>query len=358
MGSFGIARRLVGMAVTIGMLVGCGTAARLATADSGDLKGLAQARKTMSLWVMPDAGITPLISALTAAQKSIRIELYMLTDHDATAQIVQTLVDRAKAGVDVEVILEAKPYIPPAPPSCQPDPASSDVNGEAIKALLAGGVKVKRSSPKFKFTHEKAMVIDGTTAYIMTCNWSNSAFVSNREYVILDRDSTDVGEVLKIFQADWDETAYHAQAPNLVVSPDNSRQKILALIDGAKKSLIVESEYLSDPEVAQHLGARAKAGVNVVVMLSYQPKDPCSGNDTNAQEKQLLAQNGIGSVAFTQTVTMHAKAIVADGAIAYVGSENFTANSLDNNREMGVLVRDPGILSTLTATANRDWASR
>ena len=49
MGSFGIARRLVGMAVTIGMLVGCGTAARLATADSGDLKGLAQARKTMSL---------------------------------------------------------------------------------------------------------------------------------------------------------------------------------------------------------------------------------------------------------------------------------------------------------------------
>ena len=34
---------------------------------------------------------------------------------------------------------------------------------------------------------------------------------------------------------------------------------------------------------------------------------------------------------------IHAKALVADGARAYVGSENFTGGSLGYNRELGVI---------------------
>jgi phosphatidylserine/phosphatidylglycerophosphate/cardiolipin synthase-like enzyme len=37
---------------------------------------------------------------------------------------------------------------------------------------------------------------------------------------------------------------------------------------------------------------------------------------------------------------IHAKALVADGTSAYVGSANYTAVSLDQNRELGLIVTD------------------
>lgn len=48
------------------------------------------------------------------------------------------------------------------------------------------------------------MVIDGKTAYIMTCNFTLSALggsssTTNREYGIIDTESTDVAAVLGIF---------------------------------------------------------------------------------------------------------------------------------------------------------------
>lgn len=38
---------------------------------------------------------------------------------------------------------------------------------------------------------------------------------------------------------------------------------------------------------------------------------------------------------------VHAKAIFVDGEIGYIGSINFTQNSIDNNREVGLLFLEP-----------------
>ena len=53
---------------------------------------------------------------------------------------------------------------------------------------------------------------------------------------------------------------------------------------------------------------------------------------------------------------IHAKVIVADGWLAFVGSENFSATSLDENREVGLLLADTTALATITTTFERDWA--
>jgi phosphatidylserine/phosphatidylglycerophosphate/cardiolipin synthase-like enzyme len=47
--------------------------------------------------------------------------------------------------------------------------------------------------------------------------------------------------------------------------------------------------------------------------------------------------------------------MIADGARAFVGSENFSANSLDDNRELGVLIADFGVITTLNQTFQQDW---
>jgi len=38
--------------------------------------------------------------------------------------------------------------------------------------------------------------------------------------------------------------------------------------------------------------------------------------------------------------TMHAKAMIVDGDTAYVGSINFTKNSIERNREIGLIFTD------------------
>ena len=52
---------------------------------------------------------------------------------------------------------------------------------------------------------------------------------------------------------------------------------------------------------------------------------------------------------------MHAKIIVVDGVKAFVGSENISSQSLDQNRELGIIVSDATVLSRLQSTFQTDW---
>jgi phosphatidylserine/phosphatidylglycerophosphate/cardiolipin synthase-like enzyme len=53
---------------------------------------------------------------------------------------------------------------------------------------------------------------------------------------------------------------------------------------------------------------------------------------------------------------IHAKLVVADGARAFVGSQNFSTASLQYNRELGLLSADPVVIAPLEATFNGDFA--
>jgi len=52
---------------------------------------------------------------------------------------------------------------------------------------------------------------------------------------------------------------------------------------------------------------------------------------------------------------MHANIMVIDGRKAFVGSQNISAQSLDQNRELGIIISDQGVLQTLQQTFQQDW---
>ena len=91
--------------------------------------------------------------------------------------------------------------------------------------------------------------------------------------------------------------------------------------------------------------------------LSYQEKNACVPGDILGDEKKLLQDCGITRFVFSQKLRMHAKIIVVDGARAFLGSENLTANSLDNNRELGILLDDAGIVGQLASIAQKDFTN-
>lgn len=191
----------------------------------------------------------------------------------------------------------------------------------------------------------------------LTCNLSKSGLggssaAANREYGVVDADPTDVGEVKTIFQADWDRTSPALGDANLLVSPVNARVKLTDLLGAARHTLLVEDEEMLDAPSEDALIAAARRGVSVEVVLPM----PTSGAADSGADVARLVHGGV-RVRYLVAPYMHAKLIVTDGTRAFVGSENFSGTSLDQNRELGVLIAESDVLATLARVFALDWAA-
>src|SRR6202012_2436688 len=178
-----------------------------------------------------------LVDAITAATKSVHMTMYDLSDDD----VINALVARHQAGVEVKVILNARAAMPGANP-----------NDKSFATLQTAGVPVVWSPKDYDFTHEKCVVIDGKTAWIMTMNASESSPVQNREYLGIDNEPDAVAEAEAQFAADFAGASYTPTGP-LLMSPVTMRPGLEGLIASATKTLDFEVEELNDPAFATDL---------------------------------------------------------------------------------------------------------
>jgi cardiolipin synthase len=288
----------------------------------------------LKLITQPDAGAQPVVGLLNSAQKTIRMEMYLLTDRE----IIDALKAARGRGVDVRVILEAQPT------------GGGSGNRPAINDLQTANVSVKTGNPAYRLTHEKAIVVDERVALIATFNQTRLSFTSNREYGVIDTNPDDVAEVVKVFDADWQRVTLPVANPNLVWSPVNARQRLTALIDQAKQSLDIETEEMQDRAIEDRLIAAVQRGVTVRVVMS----PALSGSDANAVGQGRTTRGGV-QLRFVKTPNIHAQIIIADNARAFVGSQNISTASLDSNRELGILLVDPRVIQVLSETFAHDW---
>lgn len=300
-------------------------------------------RATYQLFVEPDDGQAPVLRAIEQAKTSVDVVVYMLS----SPEIVKALLDAHARGVKVRVLLEQRPFNPSNPNVPLP------INRKTFEALEFAGVPVRYADSRFVYTHQKTMIVDGSTAYVMTANLSRAAFEKNREYGLINRSESDVAEIHAIFEADWERKPFKPADPDLVVSPDNSRSRLVTFIQSAKRSVVVQDEVMGDQEVADALGERAKAGVDVKVQAAK--FEPGALGDTNGKLLKQLNDAGVTQVRFQVKPMLHAKLIVVDDEAAYLGSVNLTTNSMDNNRELGVIVREKAIVSKLLKFSRADW---
>jgi phosphatidylserine/phosphatidylglycerophosphate/cardiolipin synthase-like enzyme len=87
------------------------------------------------------------------------------------------------------------------------------------------------------------------------------------------------------------------------------------------------------------------------VLLGYQP--PMGGSaPANQDPVDKLTAGGV-KAALMKKHYLHAKAIVADDHV-YLGSQNFTNGGLKNNRELGLVLDDATVVSTVVSTFQSD----
>jgi phosphatidylserine/phosphatidylglycerophosphate/cardiolipin synthase-like enzyme len=271
-----------------------------------------------------------LTTLIDGAQDRLDIQMYLWT--------VKPLADRVvaakKRGVDVRVILD-------------PD---EEGNNSVIPILTTGGITPRMSSSLYTYAHAKYMLIDGTQAVIMSMNFNVDAMSTERNYGMVDRDADDITDVQSIFNQDWamagGEPVHAADlaCTRLVVSPTNSKARILEHINSAQHTLEMQIMYMAETTVRDAVVAAKQRGVAVRVIIG----------DTSDDAIPVLKAAGIQVKTSTNSYYLHAKLIVADGVL-FVGSENMSFTSLTKNREVGALVFEPSSTGVITQQFETDW---
>jgi phosphatidylserine/phosphatidylglycerophosphate/cardiolipin synthase-like enzyme len=206
------------------------------------------------------------------------------------------------------------------------------------------------------------MVVDGRELVFGSGNMVRSGLggnpaleFCNRDFWIRDTRSAQVAQAAKLFDDDWNRRSTLAGTFDLLVlSPDNDEAQIGGLVDGAQQRVFVYNQSLSDASLISSLIAAKNRGVDVRVLLGDQPS---LGNSPPPNQAALdqLSSAGVPAGFFTAHY-LHGKVIVADGS-AFVGSQNFTAGGLRNNRELGEITTSAPIVDALAALFVADQAS-
>jgi cardiolipin synthase A/B len=286
----------------------------------------------------PMAGMGPIYQLITGARSSVDLTMYELADPTTEADLA---ADAAR-GVDVRVILDQHLERP--------------ANTGAYDYLTAHGVHV-RWAPGGTTYHQKTLTADDATSVIMTLNLVVNDYPATRDFAVIDTNRADVRAIVATFDADFaGNYITPPEGTDLVWSPTNAQASILSLINQASRTLAVEDEEMDDPAVTAALAAAARRGVDVTITMTADPE----------WDRAFAELAGAGAhvkvyADDSAALYIHAKAIVADagrpGQQVMAGSQNFSAASLDYNRELGILTTDPAVVAAIAATLSGDYAA-
>lgn len=334
--------------------------------------------------IQPDDGVDAVTAFIDSARESVDVAIYQMDP--GYAPIVDALTRAQERGVRVRILLSGTIFPPTAP----------NDNPEQAQQLRDEGLDAELSRPEFSFSHWKVLIADAGTsnarALICDFNLEQGYFGVDPAYpdegvtrgmAVLDTDPQDVDMIARTFDADW--PPYKPwpanDRPNLVWSPSdstcdsasctqpypleptgNSRDVMLSLIGNARDSIDIYAQAIAEPsELLAPLFDALDRGVTVRII----------GNDGGINSDALgkltdagaiVVQNPTDPSGDGKVMYIHTKTIVVDAgrddAIAYVGSVNpFLDESLQTERELGVLLTDPGSIARIMTVFERDFAS-
>ncbi len=283
-------------------------------------------RSDDALWILPDKNIkNKIIESIESAKSRVWIEIYMWTDKDILAAMIQAH-DR---GVDVRVILEGNVYGLPY------------ANATLMKTLKDAKIPVIYADTyRYTFTHAKFWLVDDRF-FISTGNLTRSFFEGNRDFIFSSSDTRTRDFLAQLFSADYAHGGIDKAAiPSyIVLSPVDARSKIERLLTSAKKDIIVYTQTLTDESMQDILEQQQEAWVRVRV---------CTANNESNTES---ASGTPLTWTFLKKPYLHAKIIVVDGDRVFLGSQNLTKNSLENNREVGIIFSPSSEMDAIIANS-------
>ena len=292
-----------------------------------------------SLIVLPDDSVKPIIDAIDAARKSLRIKMFSFSAPD----LLKAVIAAHQRGVKVWVMLNAARR------------SGEDDNKTVRKALTRAGADVKDSSPEFGITHEKSMVVDDELAFVKSLNWATENLTETRDYAIVTGHKKGVREVSDGFEADWHRQVFKpGLSAHMIWCPNDGRERIAHFIDEVRHTLFVQNERYQDAVIIERLVRAKERGVKIHVMA--RPPHTLKKDKLIEGVGGLRIMDDVGiKVHKLKHLKLHGKMLLADGSRAIVGSINLAPGSFDDRRELAIEVHDEEVVARLDKIARHDW---
>ncbi len=313
-----------------------------------------------------------MLAAIRGAQRSINFETFVFYHGEIPEFFVAALEERARAGVKVNVIIDA-------------------VGGSKSRRyhgrLKDAGVKLAIYHPLLwpdlrranNRSHRKLLIVDGRVGFIggvgIGQEWAGDAR-SPEEWRELHYRVTGpvVAQLQGAFHENWRKTggdvllgrdyfpalapAGTAAASVVFSSPRHARTQIELLYHivfaSVRRSLDITNAYfLPDDAMVEAICAAARRGVRVRILMPGEETDqPAIRRGSRKRWAELMAA-GVELYEFQPTM-IHAKLLVADGRFVTLGSSNFDPRSLLLNDEANLNVLDAAFAAEQTRIFERD----
>jgi phosphatidylserine/phosphatidylglycerophosphate/cardiolipin synthase-like enzyme len=179
----------------------------------------------------------------------------------------------------------------------------------------------------------------------MTFNFTHSTFKNERNFALIVDDPQKIKQIAAIFSADWHHIPIENTTLDLILSPNDSRKKLMLHIAQAQRDIRIYAQHINDYQIVGVLAKAAKRGVTVQLLLSSRLPQ---------KQEHYLARAGV-KIHYSKNLIIHAKAFNIDDQLAIIGSINLTRASLDDNRELSIVTRDPSVIKQLNTTFIKDW---
>jgi cardiolipin synthase A/B len=274
----------------------------------------------LKLIVQPADGTAPLLKAIKRAKKSIEIIIFRFDQ----AEIEHALEDAAQRGVFVHALI-----------------AFTNRGGEKnLRKLemrfLEKGITVARTADDLVRYHGKMMLVDGAELYLLTYNFTHLDTERSRSFGIVTKNRELVKEASRLFECDTKRQNYTSRSDKFLVSPVNARTRLEAFIKGAKQELLIYDVDIADKAIMRLLEERCQAGVRVRIV------------------GHVARSKHFGARAFGR-MRLHTRVIIRDCKQAFLGSQSLRKLELDKRREIGIIVSNAKIVSSLTTIFEDDW---
>lgn len=317
------------------------------------------------------------IESLKAAKSHIHIEYYIFEDGDVGAEIGEILIQKAQEGIKVRFIYD--------------DFGSSKMSKKFIKKLINAGVEavafykitfIKLANQINYRNHRKIIVIDGNIGFIGGINvadnyvnpaksnlyWRDSHLkitglaVLNLQYTFLKDWNFCSGQNIQFsndyFNIDNINKNFGNQLVQIVAcGPDSHYPNIMytlmqAILLSKKEVKLTTPYFIPDKSFLDALNIAALSGIKIKIILPGISDSKIVNAATNSYIQALL-DIGIEVYKYNKGF-IHAKTMVCDNFVSFVGTANLDNRSFDLNFEVNAVIYDTKIAEEVSKSFDED----
>jgi cardiolipin synthase len=316
-----------------------------------------------------------MLESIRGAKKTITFETYIYWSETIGKEFSEALIERAKAGVKVHVMLD---FI-----------GSIKMGADQINAMKAAGVQLQRYHKPVWWkltrlnnrTHRKLLVVDGSTGFTggvgIADKWRGQAQDEDHwRDTHFKVTGPVVAQIQAVFCDNWlkatgtvlDGVNYFPPlqptgtqpAQMFSSSPTGGSESMhlmyLMAITAAKHSIRLSNAYFVPDELTINaLIAAKKRGVSVQIITPGKIIDSSVVRAASREQWGPLLAAGIKMAEFQPTM-FHVKSLVVDDLLVSVGSTNFDNRSFSLNDEANLNVLDEAFAKQQVKIFDDDWS--